>query len=579
MEILVTFISTNKRGQPQRDQRRIMGPVLGIGRGSQSQIHLPDARVALNHARITAREAGPTIEAVDGRVEVNGSKVDGAQLAVGDVVEIGPYEIRVEEPPDTTRLALSVSPGMNFSSPDSMLRRVILRAPSLSKRRLSYLAFAGVLLLSLAVPLLPDLWSDLSTVAPESQRAMVRELVPAVANRFLQSWNPGEVSQGHQIFGADCRTCHEYPFVQVRDSACVACHKTVKEHVPRAVLTGERGQAFLETRCASCHRDHKGTQLAPRAQQLCASCHVDVKAAAPNAQSDNVTDFWREHPEFRLSLVDADHSEVIRRVRQSNPRPAGMVERSNLKFNHKKHLDPAGVRGPEKRRTVLECSDCHQPADGGRLMAPVTMERHCQRCHSLAFELKVTKRQVPHGSEEAVVTMLREFYARLVLGDAPPGVTPPPDLVRMRPGAVLDYQDRQQALRITDERVQCVLRELYINEGPRQVCSTCHYISRESGGGWKVAPVRIATEWMPRASFTHAKHTTEKCSSCHDVARSSAAGDIAMPGIARCRQCHVGARAVAEKVTSDCATCHEFHAGRDYWHKALQTDLRSRAIK
>ena len=348
MEILVTFISTNKRGQPQRDQRRIIGPALGVGRGSQSQIHLPDARVALNHARITATEAGPTIEAVDGRVEVNGSKVDGAQLAVGDVVEIGPYEIRVEEPPDTTRLALSVSPGMNFSSPDSMLRRVILRAPSLSKRRLSYLAFAGVLLLSLVVPLLPDLWSDPSTVAPESQRAMVRELVPAVADRFLQSWNPGPVSRGHQIFGADCRTCHEKPFVQVRDSACVACHKTIKEHVPREDLTGELGKAFLGQRCASCHRDHKGTQLAPRAQQLCASCHVQITAAAPNARSKDVGDFSRAdperaHPEFRLSLVDADQPRVVRRVRQGTPRSADMIERSNLKFSHEKHLDPRGV--------------------------------------------------------------------------------------------------------------------------------------------------------------------------------------------------------------------------------------------
>ena len=277
---------------------------------------------------------------------------------------------------------------------------------------------------------------------------------------------------------------------------------------------------------------------------------------------------------------------------------ADMIERSNLKYDHEVHLDPAGVRDPQTGCTVLKCVDCHVPADGGRSMAPVTMERHCQRCHSLAFEPKVTDRQVPHGSrravecrslafipkatdrqvphgsQEAVVTTLQEFYARLVLGDVPPGVVPPPDLPRARPGAVLDYEDRQQALRIADERAQRALRELY--ETPRQVCSTCHYISRAAGGGWKVAPVRIATVWMPQALFTHAKHTTETCSSCHDVAHSSDARDIAMPDIAKCRQCHVGARAVHEKVTSDCATCHKFHAGRDYWHKALQIEMQSR---
>ena len=44
--------------------------------------------------------------------------------------------------------------------------------------------------------------------------------------------------------------------------------------------------------------------------------------------------------------------------------------------------------------TVLHCGDCHQPEVGGRLMVPVSMEQHCQRCHSLAFEPEVTKRQV-----------------------------------------------------------------------------------------------------------------------------------------------------------------------------------------
>jgi c(7)-type cytochrome triheme protein len=302
-----------------------------------------------------------------------------------------------------------------------------------------------------------------------------------------------------------------------------------------------------------------------------------VKAVALHAQSGNVTDFARDHPRFRLSLVDADRPKVIRRVRQSDPPPAEMVERSNLKYSHKVHLDPAGVRDPQKRRTVLKGGDCHEPAVGGRLMAPVTMERHCQRCHLLAFEPKVTDRQVPHGSEKAVATTLREFYARLVLGDVPPGVTPPPDLPRIRPGAVLEYQDRQRALRIADERAQRAMRELY--EAPRKVCSTCHYVSRDASGDWKVAPVLVAAVWMPKALFDHAEHVSEKCTSCHDVSRSTDARDITMPDIARCRQCHVGARAVRNKVTSDCASCHKFHAGPDYWHKSLQTELQTRNIR
>jgi hypothetical protein len=252
-----------------------------------------------------------------------------------------------------------------------------------------------------------------------------------------------------------------------------------------------------------------------------------------------------------------------------------MVERSNLKFNHALHLDPKGIRDPQERRSVLNCTDCHEPEDNGRLIAPVVMERHCQRCHSLAFEPKVTSREVPHGSEQQVITVLREFYARLVLGDVPPGVVPPPDLQRMRPGSEIDYQERQQALRIADERAQRVLRELYET---RDVCSTCHHVSRQATG-YKVAPVRMARVWMPQALFTHAKHATERCSTCHDVTRSTKSADIAMPTIDKCRDCHVGARAVMGKVTSDCATCHKFHAGSEYWHAALQAQSKTRGKK
>ena len=576
MDVLVTFVRVNPRGKTQRDQRRVAGPVLSVGRGSKSQIHLPDARVALNHARITVGEDRATMEGVEGAIEVNGRPVDSARLAVGDVIEIGPYDITVEAPPAGLGLALAVSASEQSPPSGNIVRRVLMRTPRLSKRRLSYLAFLGVILLALVVPLASGFLPGGPPAEPGSMREMLREIVPVVAGNFAQSWNPGPVSRGHQVFGKDCRSCHQFAFLQVRDTACVSCHQSIKEHVPRAGLTGVRGVTFAATRCAECHRDHKGMQMAPRAQELCADCHVDVKNAAPGAHSDNVTDFLADHPPFRVSLLDADHPDAVRRVRQATPAPAEMVERSNLKFNHALHLDPNGIRDPEERRTVMDCADCHQPEErGGRLIAPVTMEKHCQRCHSLAFEPKVTTRQVPHGSEQAVMTVLREFYARLVLGDVPPGVVPPPDLQRMRPGAEIDYQERQQALRIADERAQRVLRELYET---RDVCSTCHYVKREPAG-YKVAPVRIARTWMPQALFTHAKHATERCSTCHDVTRSTKAADVAMPTVEKCRDCHVGARAVIGKVTSDCAACHKFHAGSENWHPALQPPTKTQGKK
>jgi mono/diheme cytochrome c family protein len=205
------------------------------------------------------------------------------------------------------------------------------------------------------------------------------------AGKLLQAWNPGPLSQGHQIFASDCGACHQTPFVQVRDEACKTCHKDTLDHVPISQLNGPAGHEFADTRCAECHRDHKGTHLVVRSQEQCADCHRDVKQAAAQATSANVVDFHSGHPAFRISLTDAATPNLVRRVRQATPMPADMVERSRLKFNHQVHLDPNGVRDPDGKRnpagmhdaqgqrTVLDCQSCHVPADGGRVMAPVKM--------------------------------------------------------------------------------------------------------------------------------------------------------------------------------------------------------------
>lgn len=591
MEIQVTYVSINQRGQSQRDQRRITGSVLSVGRGTQCPVHLPDPRVALSHARITVTSEGALIEADPGRIQVNGQATQSMKLSVGDRIEVEPYLLQVEVPPEGLLFALSVTlVHPILEAKGDGLRRVSLLNIRLSKRRLSYLAFVGVLLLTLLVPIASDLLTRMTspTMAKLKTESM-RNVTQVVSEKFTQTWNPGPLSQSHQSFASNCRACHLIPFKHTRDQECVTCHKRIKEHVPRAELSGPKGVSFREIRCAECHRDHKGRQMAPRAQEQCADCHVDVQRVAAQAHSQKVTDFKTEHPAFRLSLLDADKPELIRRVRQEKQNAGQLVEYSNLKFNHKLHLDPGGVRDPEGkrkpagvrdvqgRRTVLQCANCHEPNAGGRLMKPVSMEQHCAQCHSLAFEPQVTQRQVPHGSVIAMNTMLREFYARLVLGDVPPDVNPPTDLRRMRPGAVLTYQDRQSALHIANQKAQRVLDDLFEK---RKVCSTCHYVKRAAGAtNWDVAPVRFTQIWMPQAAFTHAKHSTEKCTLCHAITQSSDAKDIAMPTIEKCRECHVGAKPVEGKVTSDCATCHKFHAGREFWHSEMQTQILSKGPK
>jgi hypothetical protein len=367
---------------------------------------------------------------------------------------------------------------------------------------------------------------------------------------------------------------------QVMDQACLACHRSLKEHVPHATLTQTpEGAAFADTRCASCHRDHKDTKMAPRLDALCATCHGDIKRIVPDAKSENATDFLKDHPNFRISVIDGTSGKVTR-ARLDTP----LEERSNLKFNHKLHLDAAGVRAPSGRK-VMGCTDCHEPADDGRLIAPVSMERHCRECHSLKFDCSREKRadalecrsgarEVPHGPVETVAATLKEFYARHALGDAPPDAAAPPDLPRVRPGAVMRYEDRQPVLAIADRKARQAFDELFKE---LNVCSTCHYARPIlQSPGWEVAPIRFTQVWMPAARFTHVKHSTMRCSSCHKVGESREARDIAMPDVAKCRECHVGGKPVLGKVTSDCATCHKFHGGDDVWNHMLQMQARVR---
>ena len=614
MDIQVTYITVNRRGQPQRDQQRVAGPTIIIGRGTQCQIHLPDPRIALQHAQIAVAETEATISAETGRIQVNGRAVDGAKLGVGDQVEIGPYLLEVEAPPAGVPLAVSVKLVLPLASFGGDGRRFVLQAPRLSKRRLSYIAFLGTLLLCLLVPAAPSLleYPTMTSVSGAAQDE--KELVTQVADRFLQAWNPGPVSQAHKVIGSDCRACHQFPFVQVRDLSCVGCHKQITAHVlPTAAASGAQAAQpsaahpsashpssdEVYGRCTSCHRDHKGGQMAPTAQEECAVCHRDVKSVVQDAGSGRATDFFHDHPEFRLSLRDANKADkagdAIRRVRQNDPAAAAdLTERSNLKFNHKLHLAQGGIRDrvgrmretTEGSRRVLRCSDCHQPGEGGRLMAPVTMAQHCQECHSLQFEPGAPKREAVHGTPEEVLTMLREFYARLVLGEVPPGVNPPADLRRQRPGAVLTYQERSAALRAAEQKANQAFNEL-INNQPRkarEVCITCHELTRKSeGAGWQVAPVRVAKEWLPQARFTHAKHLTVDCLTCHNqVTRSERSSDIAMPDIASCRDCHVSGRPtehVEDKLASECSMCHSFHFGKQLWFGENQAQMKPRRRK
>ena len=562
MDTLITYVTVGESGQPVRSQRRAAGAMLIVGRGTNCQIQLPDARVALDHARISLDKRAATITAAPGHVRVNGRAVESALLGVGDEIEIGPFAIKIDPPPAGVTLAVTVRRKVAASAEVDPLSRLLLPGSQLSMRRLSYLAFGAVLLVFLLLPVALYLLQK-----DDAQTAAGAMPAQTFGDRLMQSWSPGAVSISHQVFGTHCRACHQQAFVEVRNHACLVCHKDLHQHVARVNLSAAGAAQFQQARCADCHPDHKGQSTTPRAQQLCADCHRDITRAATDASSENVTDFARDHPPFRLSLRDADRPQTVRRVRQDE---SELTERSNFKFSHKQHLDPRGLRAPGGRK-VLECGACHVPNDDGQRMAPIAWERHCQACHALSFDPQRTDRQVPHGSVELVAATLQEFYARMALG-AGPDAARADDASRMRPGAVLAYRDRQRVLSIADANARRALDELF---GKRQVCTSCHVVERiGEEPGWKVAPVRFTQVWMPHARFSHAAHASTKCTTCHAVTDSETAEDVGMADIERCRECHVGSRPVLGKVTSDCATCHRFHAGGELWSGAAQAQVK-----
>jgi len=561
IETLVTYVTVSARGKPIRTGSRVSGALLTVGRASRCQIHLLDPRVALEHAQIAVSDVGATISAPPGRIRVNGKAVDSAQLVVGDRIEIDPFVIEVAPRTDVA-LALAVTQVGSTSPTEDPLHRIIRRQRVFPRRRVSYLLFFAVLLGALAAPVALDRLAARNEApfkpAPRGASALVK--LDPMARNFLKAWNPGPLTQSHQVFATDCRACHGAPFEQVRDQPCLACHAMLPEHTPRANLDGPRGHEFATLRCAECHREHKGETAVVHAQDMCAGCHRDIRQSSAKAASENTGDFAREHPPFRLQMTDPAQPGRVQRVRQQAG--AALAEHSNLKFNHKFHLDPAGLRTPEGRKR-LGCADCHQPNDDGMLMAPVSMKKHCESCHTLAFDPAASRRTLPHAPVEQVAATLRDFYAHQALSRPLPRDAAAGN-VAARPGTfVLNYQERQNVLAAANRQAQTVLDELF---GKREVCSRCHEVSRiEAEPRWTVAPVRINSEWLPRARFTHARHATMDCVSCHNVAASTRSSDVALPEIGKCRECHVGARPVLGKVTSDCSACHRFHAGEHYW--------------
>jgi hypothetical protein len=558
MRWLIRRVLKKGKGSVSYEEDIHYGEILSIGRAADQAIFLPDLRAALNHAQVSSLGNGQY------RVEsliVAGIRVDGeityaTTVGAGATIEIGSTRLTLLAPPRDYDAAIEVS-ALDKSEQQAARAREAhptrLGQTWLGKRWPSWALLGLLLVFGFAIP-------AATHFSPGLRGAIAHLPVPGTG-----FWNPAPLEAAHRYFGDDCTTCHQHPFLRVRDDACLTCHANTRAHAdPARFHLAELGDA----KCRDCHQDHNGPAGMVRTDQgLCSDCHGDLKQRTRDAsQLADVSDFGTDHPEFRLNLPiwNADG----RFAPQTVTWKAGLTEVSGLKFNHEKHLDAKGLNTPSGHK-VLTCANCHRPEPGGARMQPIEFDTMCHECHTLGFDTLAPEREVPHADVAAVVYTLNEFYARRALeGGYADARAPTIVQQRRRPGQPpQSQQEKQEALAWARERAEQAARTVFTGKA----CVTCHTITAPSGPDtdWAVAPVRVSGAWYVDSKFPHDRHTTMVCEDCHsDAAKSARASDLLIPGIANCRQCHGGADADA-KVQSTCIDCHDYHRAE----ALLQADL------
>lgn len=570
MQLEVTLLTRRGAAVMHRTQS-INAERVSFGRGTNNEVALPDIRVALVAAVLASRDGGLFIEARgDAPIRVNGATVPMAAVGPGDEVLIGPYRLLFAEPPENYDAALSIELVQPMGDALDMLvaqSRIGLGAAAWSKRVLSWIGFTAVALVCLAVPII---------VYSGGLVPSWREVQPGLtaAALFTLSWNPGELSNTHRQFAADCAACHQSAFTAVRDGACLACHAGVGAHAEKTAELGPLRGRLDGTRCTACHEEHRGLGgLVIQEAALCVNCHRNLAETAPAAGIRDVASFPAGHPQFRATLVADSATGRLARVELGGKPPPR--DAPGLHFSHAAHLVKGGF--PPLGYKEMVCADCHVAEPGGLGFLPITYERQCKSCHALKFDrtdLPWPGAVVPHGDDSGIVAAVWNYYAGKALqgGIAPPAA---PVLVRRAPGSPAQAAELpRDALAWVAQRAEAALREVILDD--KRGCAYCHFGSGPQGAFETakflpspmapaasarvriVAPVVMRARFLPKARFNHASHAASACEDCHAARQSASSGDVLIPGKENCLRCH-GPERAALKVQSTCTTCHGFH--------------------
>ena len=498
---------------------QVSADVLRIGRGTNAELRSDNPAVSLDHAVISEDAAGYAITdkgSITGTY-VNRKPVETARLAKGDVIEIGDLRIEVQIADAGRPLFLRVVSTVarrraagdeedDEETPAPVVARAggALKAPKIDYadafrlRRTYFTKLSLVALLSIiALAVIGEV------IKPENQKIFM----------------PGGVSSAHARGGEngksvakDCRACHE-PWRGVTDRRCVACHARAPHSLTEVNAPS----------CISCHPEHRDApRLALMDDAKCVGCHANLQAhvkAGVRVRDAvaHIAAFGEHHPAFTYP-----------------PDP------DTLRFNHKLHLNPAGIFNGQGRREALQCTMCHRLVPGRDALdpKPITFAADCQRCHKLTFDIRFPDAEVPHGGDPGIVY---GFIATYTTGSA--------SFAGKSPDEVRRILTAKRAETTADERT--VINAEHVI---KIKCAKCHEIQR-AGNRLAVAPPVLLGRWLAGVPFTHGgKHATLTCETCHDAARrSSNTADVLVPARESCVACHGG------KASSTCVTCHRYH--------------------
>ncbi len=555
MTFRLRTIDTTADGRQIVRDRDLAASTLTIGRVSENDIHLPDLAVDPRHAQMTLSGGRIAVEAlgtlgfgVDG-VASTSANIDPAR---GAELRFGSYNLAVSRDADGTPLiTIAQVASQDQGQATDEKHRFSLAAAMPGKRTAAWVLGLLVLAVFLIFPVISNLHHQADASA---------------AVHGDKAWSAGPLSLAHHALEGKCEACHVKPFEAVRDTACVACHKDIHDHAAPVRLALARGGGPLGERmlwavahvfgkpgpgaCTDCHTEHQGaTRMAPPAQQFCADCHASLKDRLTDTRLGNAGDFGTLHPQFTPGIVlDPFVGKQVPVSLDAHPR-----ENSGLAFPHKLHLDPLGgvarmaaSIGAAKGygRAGLQCGNCHHATEDGVRFQPISMERDCEACHSLAYDkVDGIVRTLHHGDVDQMIADLSTS-----------GYNPPVAPDRRRPGQFAaggNYHISFAPPRYTSATFQQALSR-------GGVCGECHTPTMRNGKPG-VVPVTLPSRYMADGWFNHKAHVQEKCSSCHAAEKSTTSADVLLPKIAECRTCHLGEDDHKAKVPSGCAMCHGYH--------------------